>query len=228
MINRLVSRRDVFRGGAMAAATVALGSMPALAQAALSSESGSRIDPREVQLLFGDLQVGLVSGSKTNSPEAISRSAGVLAQVGETLNLPMLFSVVTVACGSADLIPGLQPFANREITIRRIPISPFGDPKTVAALGRSGRKTLVISGFAAEAVVLQSTLDAIGAGYKVYFVVDTIGSQSQRTEAAAFEKMEEAGAIPTSVLSLSTRLVRDFVSTPGSDVFAALGPILKN
>lgn len=226
-MNELVSRRDLFRGGAIAVAIIASSSVPGLAQTA-RPESGSRIDPRDVQLLFGDMQVGLVSGSKTNSPEAISRSAGVLAKVAETLGLPTLFSVVTVAGGSADLIPGLKPFATGSNTIHRIPISPFGDPKTVGALRENDRKTLVISGFAAEAVVLQATLDAIAAGYTVYFVVDTIGSQSTRTEMAAFEEMEQAGAIPTSVLSLSTRLVRDFVGTPGSDVFAALGPVLKS
>lgn len=226
-MNRPVSRRDLFRGGAVAAATVALGSLPALAQNA-RPESASRIDPKEVQLLFGDLQVGLVAGSKTNSPEAISRSAGVLAKIGETLKIPTLFSVVTVSEGSADLIPGLQPFANSSNTLQRIPISPFADPKTAAELGKSGRKTLVISGFAAEAVVLQAALDAIAAEYTVYFVVDAIGSQSARTERAAFDEMEWAGAIPASVLSLATRLVGDFVNTPGTDVFKALGPILKS
>ncbi|WP_421358991.1 MULTISPECIES: isochorismatase family protein [Agrobacterium] len=225
-MKHILSRRDVFRAGALAAAAVAVSSMPALAQTG-QKESTSRIDPNDVQLLLGDLQVGLVSGSKTNSPDAISRAASVLAKVGTTLELPTLFSVVDVAGGSADLIPGLKDFADRTNTIKRTPISPFGDTATVAALHKTPRRTLVISGFAAEAVVLQAALDALATGYRVYFVVDTIGSASERTERAAFEEMAQAGAIPTSVLSLSTRLVKDFVSTPGSEVFAALGPILK-
>nr|WP_285016868.1 isochorismatase family protein [Novosphingobium sp. fls2-241-R2A-195] len=92
---------------------------------------------------------------------------------------------------------------------------------------QTGRKTLVISGYAAEVVVLQAVLDAVAAGYTVHYVVDAIGSKSARTEEAAFREMEEAGAIPTSVLSLTTRLTPDFFHSPGSETFAALQTLLR-
>jgi len=38
--------------------------------------------------------------------------------------------------------------------------------------------------------------------------------------------MERAGAVPTSVLSLTTRLATDFFHSPGSETFAALNPLL--
>lgn len=231
-MNRIVNRRDMLRVSAIAATTFTLGpTTSSFAQTAqinaVVPEEGSRLDAGDVQLFFGDLQVGLVAGSKTVAPEALSRSAGVLASVAEILDLPMLFSVVTVANGSADIIPGLEKFSNSSNTLKRTPIGPFHDPQTVAALARNNRKTLIVSGFAAEAVVLQAALDAIAAGYRTYYVVDAIGSQSDRTEAAAFSEMDRAGAIATSTLSLTTRLVPDFVGTPGAAVFRALGPVMK-
>ena len=66
----------------------------------------------------------------------------------------------------------------------------------------------------------------MAAGQEVYFVTDAIGSQLERTENAAFREMEMAGARPTSVLSFVTRMVPDFVGTPGKQVFAALKPVL--
>jgi hypothetical protein len=40
------------------------------------------LDPATVQVLFADLQPQIVARSKTNPPDALTRSAGVLAQVG--------------------------------------------------------------------------------------------------------------------------------------------------
>lgn len=96
------------------------------------------------------------------------------------------------------------------------------DEQTVRTLSAQGRRTLVIAGFTAEVVVLQAALDAIAAGYVVYYVVDAVGSRSERTEAAAFRQIELAGGQPCSVMSLSTRLAPDFFRAPGSDVFATL------
>src|SRR5713101_2614429 len=52
------------------------------------------LDPNTVQVLFADLQPQIVARSKTNTPEALARSAAVLAQVARLLQLPMHLSVV--------------------------------------------------------------------------------------------------------------------------------------
>jgi hypothetical protein len=39
--------------------------------------------------------------------------------------------------------------------------------------------------------------------------------------------MGRAGAVPTSVLSLTTRLAPDFFHSPGSETSAALEPLLQ-
>ena len=52
------------------------------------------LDPNTVQVLFADLQPQIVARSKTNPPEALARSAAVLAQVARLLQLPMHLSVV--------------------------------------------------------------------------------------------------------------------------------------
>lgn len=227
-------RRDVLRGG-FALSLLALGAgtltaPPSRAREAVSGngnlpDGGSVLDPRDVQILFADLQVPLVATSRTMRAEPLGRSAGVLAKVASILELPMLFSVV--GDPTPGLIPELLPFATNGNTILRKPASPFSHPPTVEALAVSGRKTLVISGFAAEVAVLHAVLDAIVAGYTVFYVVDAVGSQSERTEAAAFHEMDGAGATPTSVLSLTTRLAPNFDSLPGSETFAALQPLLR-
>ncbi len=227
----LIDRRALLKG-AMAAPLIGAGlglSAPALARraAAMVTVGGARIDPSTVQLLIADLQPSLLVGSRTAPPDAIARSATVLAKVGEILALPTLFSIVPEGANPPSLISELRPFANQANTILRTLAGPFMDGPTTAALARAGRKTLVIAGYAAEVVVLQAVLDAIAAGYRVHYVVDAIGSMSARTEEAAFREMEGAGAMPTSVLSLTTRLTPDFFHAPGSETFAALQVLLR-
>ena len=176
--------------------------------------------------MFADLQSPLVAGSTTQPPAILERSAAVLAEMTTILSLPALFSVVMEGSSPPHMLPALRRYANARNTLLRIPVAPFHDPATVAALRRSGRRTLAIAGFAAEVVVLQAALDGLANGYRVFVVTDAIGSQSDRTEAAAFREMEQAGAEPTSVLSFVTRLVRDFVGDPGKRVFVAMQPLL--
>lgn len=179
-----------------------------------------------MQVLFADLQVSLVATCKTIEPAALARSAAVLAKVATVLDLPMLFSVVPEAGGPPRLIPELQAYATPSNTILRKLTGPFMDAATADALAATGRKTLIVAGFASEVMVLQTVLDAVKASYSVEYVADAVGSQSERTEAAAFRHMELAGAVPTSVLSLTTRMAPDFFHPPGSDAFAALQPLL--
>ena len=221
-----VSRRNLIAFGAIAGVAGALPSAAVGQERGGAVTAGSRMDPNTVQLLFADLQTPLVAGSKTQPPDRLERAAAVLAEVATILALPMLFSVVMEGTSPPHLLPSLQPYAKRTNTILRVPVAPFHDRATQAAIEGHRRRILVIAGFAAEVVVLQAALDAIVAGHEVYFVTDAIGSQFERTEAAAFREMEAAGARPTSVLSFVTRLVPDFVGTPGKQVFAALKPVL--
>lgn len=221
-----VSRRGLMALGTTAGVAAAMPVQASMATASVVAKSGSLIDPGSVQLLFADLQSPLVAGSKTQPPDRLERAAAVLAEVGTILSLPMLFSVVMEGSSPPHLLPALKPYSRKDNTLLRIPVAPFHDTATVAAIAAHRRRVLVIAGFAAEVVVLQAALDALAAGHEVYFVTDTIGSQFERTEAAAFREMEMAGAKPTSVLSFTTRMVPDFVGSPGKQVFAALKPVL--
>lgn len=228
VIESPTARRDILKGG-MAATLFASGLFtPALARAAaMATTGGAQIDPATVQVLFADLQGSLVKDSRTVLPDTLGQNAGVLAEVARILKLPTLFSIVPEGKATPTLIPELKAYSNSSNTILRKLAGPFMDAPTTQALALTGRKTLVIAGYAAEVVVLQAVLDAIAAGYTVHYIVDAIGSKSARTEDAAFREMEAAGALPASVLSLTTRLTPDFFHAPGSQTFAALQTILR-
>jgi nicotinamidase-related amidase len=89
-------------------------------------------------------------------------------------------------------------------------------------LSATGRKTLVVCGFATEVVVLYAAHAAVAAGFRVLVPVDACGGMSARTEDATFRRIEAAGGVNTSVVGLVTALAPDFSTSPGREAFAAL------
>src|SRR6202163_4515533 len=180
------------------------------------------LDPNTVQVLFADLQPQIVARSKTNRPDALARSAAVLAQVARLLHLPMHLSVVPEGGQRPELIPELARETEGVAQHLRMSASPFLDEATCAAIAATGRQHLVIAGFATEAVVLHAVCDAIAAGYRAYVPVDACGGLSSRTEEAAFRQIEAAGGITTSVVTLVTALAADYSTDLGGKAFGIL------
>ena len=180
------------------------------------------LDPNTVQVLFADLQPQIVARSKTNAPDALARSAAVLAQVARLLHLPMHLSVVPEGGQRPELIPELARETEGVAQYPRLSASPFLDEATRAAIAATGRQNLVIAGFATEAVVMHGVRDAIAAGYQVYVPVDACGGMWSRTEEAAFRQIEAAGGITTSVVTLVTTLAPDFSTDLGKKAFGIL------
>src|ERR1700739_2680291 len=155
------------------------------------------LNPTTVQVLFADLQPQIVARSKTNPPDALARSAAVLAQVARLLHLPMHLSVVPERGHRRELIPELARETEGVVQHLRMTASPFLDEATRAAIVATGRQHLVVAGFATEAVVLHAVCDAIAAGYRAYVPVDACGGMSSRTEDSVFPQIEAAGAVMT-------------------------------
>ena len=57
------------------------------------------------------------------------------------------------------------------------------------------------------------SLDALGAGYEVYPVVDAVGGTSLEAHRAGIERIVQAGAQPISWVSLACELQRDWART---------------
>jgi len=122
------------------------------------------LDPTTVQVLFADLQPLIVARSKTNTPDALTRSAGVLARVARLLHLPMHLSVVPDGRQPAALIPELARETEGVAQYPRLSANPFVDEATRVAIVATSRQHLAIAGFPTEAVVLHAVRDALAAG----------------------------------------------------------------
>jgi hypothetical protein len=144
----------------------------------------------------------------------------VLAPVATLLEIPIILSVVPVGGRTPELIPELAKETTGVSQFLRTGANL--DERTKEALAANRRNTLIISGFATEAVVIHAATAAIARGYHVLIPVDACGGLSERTEAAAFIQIEAFGGKTTSVVTLATALVPDFSSDLGQRLFSIL------
>ncbi|WP_207621089.1 isochorismatase family protein [Streptosporangium minutum] len=179
------------------------------------------LDHRAIQIVFADLQDSIVTLSRTNSPETIRRSAGVLGKVAQALDIPFTVSVAPRPGGPGVIaeLPETLPF------VRSGP-SCWEDEAWREAIAAEARKTLTICGVTSEIVVLHTALDALADGYDVLVLVDASGGMSERTENAALRQIEAAGGTVTSVASFVTSMVRDFTTPTGRGVITALHDLM--
>jgi Isochorismatase family len=128
---------------------------------------------------------------------------------------PIHFSVVPEGGKAPELIPELARYGGEAASHLRVSADPFLDVATVEALVPTGRKSLVVAGFASEVVVVHAVRSAIDAGYRVYVPVDACGGMSSRTEDAAFRQIEAVGGVTTAVVGLVAAFAPDFSRSPG-------------
>ncbi|ALM84229.1 hypothetical protein ASB57_15725 [Bordetella sp. N] len=182
-------------------------------------------DAKRAQVLFADLQPALIKGSRTTPPEQLVLGVGTLAKAAQILALPMTFSLVPEGGRWGRALPALQPYIREDNAFWRTSAGAFMDTPTVDHLHANGRPLLILSGFAAEVVVLHTALGALEAGYEVHVPVDAIGGITTSTQEAALKQIERAGGVTTSIHSIITRIAPDLGAPPGSTALQALRPL---
>ncbi len=152
----------------------------------------------DAMVLFGDLQPGTISREKTVDATRLRKLAGALAQLAKIYELPV---VITTTNPEPTIDEITSVFPNVHPVQRTIPAA-FENPPLVDAIRATKRRTLLICGVATEVVVELAALGAIENGYRAEVVTDACGGLSERSEEAAFRRMNEDGIVLTSVVAV--------------------------
>ncbi len=81
----------------------------------------------------------------------------------------------------------------------KVTFSCCGTPGLVEVLRASGRSQVVLCGMESHVCVLQTALDLLAEGMKVFFAVDAVQARDPLDHVVAMRRLELAGAIPTTV-----------------------------
>jgi nicotinamidase-related amidase len=173
-------------------------------------KTDSLLTPQNSVLALIDYQPEQYAGVSSVEHAELLTHVTMLGRIATTFELPVVLSTVYVKHGMSGTNQELLEALPGVPEIDRTTMNSWEDADFRAAVERTGRKKLIIAGLWTEVCVAFPTLDALRAGYQVYFVVDAIGGVSRVAHESAMQRMIQAGATPISVLALACELQRDW------------------
>lgn len=165
------------------------------------------LDPAQTALAIIDMQEGFRSVI-SDFAETAARIA-LVTHAAQLLNIPLIVT---------EQYPrGLGHTANEIKTvlpadfnvIEKTAFSSCGAPAFETELERTKALHVLICGIEAHICVNQTTHDLLERGYRVHLLTDCITARTAHNKQTAFAKMQQSGAVPSSIEMALFELMRD-------------------
>jgi len=171
-----------------------------------------------------DLQPQMLFGVANFDRQTIINNNIVLSKAARVFNIPVVLSTVETKSFSGNMWPQIQAIFPNQKPIERTTMNSWDDKNFVAAIEKTGRKKIVLSGLWTETCVALPTVQAIHDGYEVYVVEDCCGDVNQLSHDDAMKRVVQAGAKPVTALSVMLEWQRDWAE---KDTYDAVIDIVK-
>jgi nicotinamidase-related amidase len=172
-----------------------------------------------------DLQPQMLFGVANFDRQSIINNNLVLAKAARVFGVPVVLSTVETKSFSGNMWPQIQAIFPSQVPIERSSMNSWDDKNFVAAIEKTGRRKIVLSGLWTETCVALPTVQAIHDGYEVYVVEDCCGDVSQLSHDNAMKRVIQAGAKPVTALSVMLEWQRDWAER---DTYDAVMDIVKS
>lgn len=197
--------------------------MPIGAKRATLSEKGL-MTPDNCVFALVDLQPQKLSHVANVDPAALIEANTILAKTACAFKVPLVLSTLETQLISSPMWSQVSAVLAAKAPVPRTTISPWDDPNFVAAIERTGRRRIVLSGLWTETSIAFAGVQALYDGYEVFVVEDGCGALSQFAHANAMQRVIQAGAKAVTALSALLELQRDWAAEA---TYAAVMEILR-
>ena len=187
------------------------------------SEKGL-LTPDNCVVAIIDLQPQMLFGVANFDRQAIINNNVALLKAAKVFDVPVVLSTVETKSFSGNMWPQIQAIFPNHTPIERSSMNSWDDANFVAAIEKSGKKKIVLSGLWTETCVALPTIQAIHDGYEIYVVEDCCGDVSQLSHDNAMNRVIQAGAKPVTALSVMLEWQRDWAER---DSYDAIMDIVK-
>jgi nicotinamidase-related amidase len=188
------------------------------------SEKGL-LTPDNCVVAIIDLQPQMLFGVANFDRQTIINNNVALSKAAKVFDVPVVLSTVETKSFSGNMWPQIQAVFPEQTPIERSSMNSWDDENFVAAIEKSGKKKIVLSGLWTETCVALPTIQAIHDGYEIYVVEDCCGDVSQLSHDNAMKRVIQAGAKPVTALSVMLEWQRDWAHRGTYD---AVMDIVKN
>ena len=170
------------------------------------------LTPENCALLLIDHQPSQLANVNSHDPTMVINNVTALAKTAKAFGVPTILTTVNEERGGL-LFKQVQAVFPDQKTINRTFINCWEDRRVVEAVGKTGRKKLVMAGLWTEMCVAMPAIHAMGDGYEVYVVTDASGGVSPEAHDMAIRRLVAAGVQPITWLALAGELQRDWART---------------
>jgi nicotinamidase-related amidase len=154
----------------------------------------TQLSAHESAILVIDVQEKLMA--KIPGADALTRNIAFLLDVAKLLKI----EVVCTEQYPKGLGPTVAPLADRlPVRPEKLAFSSCAVPSLAASFTKLGRTKVVLVGIEAHVCVLHTALDLLAANFQVYLAVDALASRYAVDRETALRRLEQAGAILTTV-----------------------------
>jgi len=188
------------------------------------SEKGL-LTPENCVVAIIDLQPQMLFGVANFDRQTIINNNVALSKAAKVFDVPVVLSTVETKSFSGNMWPQIQAVFPNQTPIERSSMNSWDDKNFVAAIEKSGKKKIVLSGLWTETCVALPTIQAIHDGYEIYVVEDCCGDVSQLSHNNAMKRVIQAGAKPVTALSVMLEWQRDWAN---KDTYDAVMDIVKS
>ena len=165
----------------------------------------STLSPDNSALIVIDMQGRLAY--LMEEKELLFRSIRGAIQLAYHLNIPVIYTE-QVPDKIGPTIPEIKEMLYGRDPIVKKTFSCCGSPLFKEQLKSLRRRNLIITGIESHVCVYQTVSDLLTEGYQPHLAYDAISSRSTHTRQVAFDRMVQAGALPTTVEMLACELIK--------------------
>lgn len=187
------------------------------------SEKGL-LTPDNCVVAMIDLQPQMLFGVCNFDRQLVINNNLILAKAARVFGVPVVLSTVESSGFSGNTWPQLLAALGNPTPIERTSMNSWDDASFVAAIKKTGKKKIVLSGLWTETCVALPTVQALHDGYEVYVVEDCCGDVSVLSHENAMKRVIQAGAKPVTALSTMLEWQRDWAH---KDTYNAVMGIAK-
>lgn len=178
--------------------------------------------PDNCAVIFIDHQPQMTFGVTSIDRQSLTNNVVGLAKAAKAFQVPVILTSVEPKSFSGYLWPQLREVCPGQEPIERTSMNSWEDAAFVAAVERTGRKKLVMSGLWTEVCIVFPALHALAAGYEVYVVEDACGGTSVSAHTVAMQRMIQAGVVPVTWLQVLLEFQRDWARRDTYDAVLAI------
>ena len=182
----------------------------------------SLLTPENSTIIFIDHQPQMTFGVANIDRQTLVNNTVGLAKAAKIFNVPTILTTVETKSFSGYMWPQLLEIFPGQTPIERTSMNSWEDTKFVAEVERIGRKKLVIAALWTEVCLVFPAIQALEAGYEVYFVVDASGGTSQVAHDMAVQRLIQAGAVPVTWQQVLLEYQRDWARKETYDAVIGL------